>query len=434
MTRGIAYAILSRMSSASSAASIRDSNPLDAALRAALLEAEITALKDTLAARERRIELLEEALRALKAERYGPSRERLGEAPGQGALFNEVEVLAELSELTGREPPLTATPLREVKPASKVKPGRRALASHLPRREVHHELSPTEQLCRCGSALREIGTEVSEQLDYVPAKVEVIRHLRVKYACPGCKECVKSAPVPAQVLPRTNAAPGLLAHLVTSKYVDALPLYRQEAMFARLGVEFPRATQAAWLIGLTGPLQPLVNLMDERLRESGYIRMDETPVQVLKGGKAAHSEHWMWVRLAGPPRQRIILFDYDPSRSGAAAERLLEGASGYLQTDGYGAYDALAARLKLTHLGCFAHARRRAFEAIKALPKGAGETAAHELVRRIDALYAIEREAKGLEPAERTRLRGEPARPLLESLHEWVQAQAAHTLPSGRLG
>jgi len=157
------------MSSASSAASIRDSNPLDAALRAALLEAEITALKDTLAARERRIELLEEALRGLKAERYGPSRERLGEAPGQGALFNEVEVLAELSELTGREPPLTATPLREVKPASKVKPGRRALASHLPRREVRHELSPTEQLCRCGSALREIGTEVSEQLDYVPA-------------------------------------------------------------------------------------------------------------------------------------------------------------------------------------------------------------------------------------------------------------------------
>jgi hypothetical protein len=142
-----------------------------------------------------------------------------------------------------------------------------------------------------------------------------------------------------------------------------------------------------------------MNLLDERLRESGYIRMDESPLQVLGGDPARSTEHWMWVRVAGPPRQRIILFDYDPSRSGATAERLLAGARGYLQTDGYAAYDGVAARLALTHLGCFAHARRKGFEAIKALPPGtAANTPAHELVRRIDALYAIEREVKSLDP------------------------------------
>jgi hypothetical protein len=209
-------------------------------------------------------------------------------------------------------------------------------------------------------------------------------------ACAACQQGLKIAPTPAQILPKTNAAPGLLAQIVTSKYVDALPLYRQEQIFERHGVSLPRATQAAWIIGLIAPLTPLLNLMDERLRESGYIRMDETPVQVLKSDKAPSAEHWLWVRVAGPPRQRILLFDYHASRAGATAKTLLEGTSGYLQTDGYAAYDGVAQRLGLTHLGCMAHARRRFFEAIKALPKDQNQpdTTAHEAVRRIDALYA----------------------------------------------
>lgn len=423
------------MSSAPYVASITGTKPLDATLCSALLEAEVAALKEALAARERRIRLLEEALRCLKAERYGASREQLATAPGQRGLFNEAEVLSELAAVTGSAAPLSATPLRELKPVSSVKPGRRALAAHLPRREVRHELPASERVCGCGSALLEIGSEVSEQLDFVPARVEVVRHVRIKYACPGCEACVKTAAVPAQVLPRSNAAPGLLAHLVTAKYIDALPLHRQEAMFARHGVALARATQAAWMIGLSAPLQPLMNLLDERLRESGYIRMDETPVQVLHSDKARGAEHWMWVRVAGPPRQRIILFDYDPSRSGSTAERLLEGASGYLQSDGYAAYDGVAARCGLVHVGCFAHARRRGFEAIKALPKGApANTPAHELVRRIDALYAIEREVKALDAEDRTRVRRERAQPLLANLHHWAGAQAAQTLPSGKLG
>jgi transposase len=176
---------------------------------------------------------------------------------------------------------------------------------------------------------------------------------------------MRIAPVPAHILPRSNAAPGLLAHIVTAKY--SLPLHRQETIFARHGVAPPRATQAAWIIGVAPQLQPL---MDERLRTCGYIRIDETPVQVLDGEKAANSEHWMWVRVVGPPGQRLILFDYDASRGSYVAERLLDGASGYMQSDGYAAHDAVAAQLSLTHVGCFAHARRRFFEAVQALLGG----------------------------------------------------------------
>ena len=419
------------------------SSKLGAAVRASVLEAENAHLKSELAAREgrllereSRIRLLEEALRAMRADRWGASREKLIAVPGQSLLFNEAEVSVELAAALGSEVALTATPLREDKPASTLKPGRRALASHLPRRVIRHELETAALVCACGATLTEIGTEVSEQLDYVPAKVEVLQHVRVKYACPGCERCVKTAPAAPQVLPKTNAAPGLLAHLVTAKYVDSLPLNRQEAIFARHGVDLPRATQAAWIIGLIEPLTPLLNLLDERLRESGYIRMDETPVQVLKSDKAPTSEHWMWIRVAGPPRKRIILFDYHPNRSGAAAQSLLEGAHGVLQTDGYAAYDGVAARLGLTHCGCLAHARRRFFEAFKALPKNAAKssTAAHEAVRRIDALYAIERQIKIAPDEERMQIRREREMPLLEALHAWANEQAAQTLPSGKLG
>lgn len=386
-------------------------------------------------ARDRRIRLLEEALRVLKADKYGASREKLGVAPGQRGLFNEVEATIELTEMVGVEPELTATPLRETR-ASHTKPGRKALAAHLPRIEIRHDLPQSERVCACGSPLAEIGAETSEQLDYVPAKVQVLRHVRPKYACPCCQNGVKIAPVPAHILPRSNASPGLLAHLVTAKYVDSLPLYRQETIFARHGVSLPRATQAAWIIAVAELAQPLLNLMDERLRASGYIRIDETPLQVLNSEKAPTAEHWMWVRVAGPPRQRLILFDYDPSRGSQVAQQLLDGATGYVQSDGYAVYDGVAARLKLTHVGCFAHARRKFFEAIKALPKAEQkrETAAHDIVRRIDALYTLEREIKALTPEARTIERKHNAAPLLDSLHDFAKSLQQQTLPSGKLG
>jgi transposase len=402
--------------------------------RAALL-VENSELRARIEAREQRIRLLEEALRVLKANTYGPSRERLSAAAGQVELFNEIEATLELTEAVGIEPELKATPLREDKPAVG-KPGRAKLAAHLPRVEVRHELTVAERQCACGGILEEIGADLSEQIDYVPAKVQVLRHVRVKYACPGCEQCVKTAALPEHILPKTNASPGLLAQLVTSKYVDSLPLYRQEAMFERHGVRLPRATQAAWMIGLTTPLQPLMNLLDERLRSSGYVRIDETRVQVLNSEKAPSALHWMWVRVAGPKHQRIILFDYDPSRGGEVADALIEGCSGYLQSDGYQVYEGVTERAGLTHVGCFAHARRRFFEALKALPNAQrnGAAAAQEAVRRIDALYLIERQIKDLSDEERTRIRQNEAIPQLAALHAWGSQMQHETMPSGKLG
>ncbi len=403
--------------------------------RSTVLEVENTELRARVEARDQRIRLLEEALRVLKANTYGPSRERLSVAAGQVELFNEIEATLDITDAVGMEPELKATPLREDKSAGG-KPGRTKLASHLPRVEIRHELPEAERLCNCGSVLTEIGADVSEQIDYVPAKVQVLRHVRVKYACPGCEQCVKTAALPEHILPKTNASPGLLAQLVTSKYVDSLPLYRQEAMFERYGVRLPRATQAAWMIGLNLPLQPLLNLMDERLRSSGYVRIDETRVQVLNSDKAPSALHWMWVRVAGPKHQRIILFDYDPSRGGEVADGLIEGCSGYLQSDGYQAYEGVSARAGLIHVGCFAHARRRFFEALKALPNAQRKqaSAAHEAVRRIDALYLIERQIKDLDDDGRTRIRREEAAPQLASLHEWAGKMQHETMPSGKLG
>jgi transposase len=407
-----------------------------AQLQALLIErnAEIKARAAEIEAMDRRIRLLEEALRLMSAEKYGASREKLGEAPGQRGLFNEAEAAVDIIEAVGMEPELSATPLHESKLALS-SPGRKALPAHLPRTEVRHELPAIERICGCGLALTEIGAETSEQLDYIPAKIQVIRHVRPKYACSHCRTGAKIAPVPAQLLPRSNASPRLMAHLITSKFVDGQPFHRQQTVFARHDVALSRGTQAGLAINAHTPVIPLMNLMDERMRAAGYIRIDETPMQVLKSD-AASQQHWMWVRVAGPPGQRLILFDHDPSRSAQVAARLLEGACGYVQSDGYAAYDAVATSLQLTHVGCFAHARRRFFEAVQALPKSEQKknTAAHEIVRRIDALYATEREIKHLPDEERAQVRQVRAVPLLDSLHTFAQSLQTQTLISGKLG
>jgi transposase len=406
----------------------------DEQAKIAQLEALLSERAIEIEARDHRIRLLEEALRLMRVEKYGASREKLGEAPGQRGLFNEAEAALEVIEAVGMEPELCATPLRDDKASAK-SPGRKVLPAHLPRIEVRHELPAIERICGCGSALQEIGTETSEQLDIIPAKIQVIRHVRPKYACGRCHTGVKIAPVTAQILPRSNVSPRFLAHLITSKFVDGLPFYRLQTVLARHDVAMPRGTQAAVTINTHAPVMPLMNLMDERMRSSGYIRIDETPLQVLKSD-AASQQHWMWVRVAGPPGQRLILFDHDPSRSAQVAARLLDGACGYVQSDGYAAYDAVAASLQLAHVGCFAHARRRFFEAVQALPTSEQKknTAAHEIVRRIDALYAIEREIKNLSDEQRCHARQKRAVPLLHALHTFAQSLQTQTLTSGKLG
>ncbi len=318
---------------------------------------DLAALSAQLTAREARIQLLEEENRWLKSQLFGRSSEKRGMqiAAEQGRLFNEIEALAASSEAA---PEAVQIPAHE----RQKKCARKSLSADLPRIEIVHDLPDSQKVCATceGTALRRIGEECSEQLDYQPAKVRVLKHIRPKYACPCCHAGVKIAPVPLSIFPKSLASPALLAHIATAKFVDHIPLYRQETQFARLGVILGRATMAGWMIRLgTTHLTPLINLLAEHMLNLPLIHCDETRLQVLeadpKNGKAPASDHWMWVRCAGPPGKRIVLFDYDASRAGAVPKRLLEGYRGFLLTDGYEAYAQVAAANSLVHAGCWAH-------------------------------------------------------------------------------
>jgi transposase len=394
--------------------------------------ADNAAIAARLAAREERIQLLEEENRWLKAQLFGRSSEKMPREqihPEQARLFNEIEATAEANP---QAPETVRIPAHE-----RAKRGRKKLAADLPRVEILHDLSAAEKICPVdGTALERIGVEASEQLEFIPAKLRVLKHLRPKYICPCCHAGVRIAPLPVTLFPKSILTPSLAAHIVTAKFVDGTPLYRQEPQFERLGVPLGRGTMALWMIRIGGLfIVPLINLLNERLLAQSVIHCDETRLQVLKSEKAPSADHWMWVRAAGPPGQRIVLFDYDPSRGGAVPMRLLEGYRGVLVTDGYGAYDGAAEALKLTHAGCMAHSRRYFDEARKASSEASHAKAALELIGR---LSLIERTLwdrdKPLTPAQRIEIRQQQCAPIMQDFHAWLEALAPKVLPESRLG
>jgi transposase len=372
------------------------------------------------------LEALYEELRLMRHKRFGPSSEK---DPGQTDLFNEAEAAVEESEVE-------VEPAAESKPRKK--PGRKPLPATLPRVEVVHDLAETDKVCELdGTPLKAIGDEVSEQLDIVPAKVQVIRHIRRKYACPCCQKTLKTAGLPPQPIPKSIASPGLLAQVAVSKYQDGLPLYRQEAILNRIGIDLPRATLAQWMIRMGDTIQPLINLLRDRLLAEDIIQMDETTVQVLKEpGKTATSKSYMWVQKGGPPDLPVILFDYDPSRGQQVPLRLLEGYQGYLQTDGYEGYAAVCAMSGILQVGCFAHARRKFDEAVKAQGKGGKAKAgkATKGLAYIQRLYRIETLIKDKSPEIRLQVRQQEAKPLLAEIRSWLDQSLPTTPPSSAVG
>jgi transposase len=375
-----------------------------------------------------RVSFLEEENRWLKSQLFGRSSEKRPQdiAVEQQRLFNEAEGLA---AHVVAESVTIATHQRKKTSSSKKIP------AHLPRVEVPHDIAEEEKFCpHDGTALVRIGEETSEQFEFSPAKMQVLKHIRYKYGCPCCRQGVRIAPVPPHILPKSKASPSLLAHIVTAKYVDALPLHRQEAQFARLGVDLPRATMASWMVKLGECVVPIINLLNEQLLESPLIQCDETRVQVLSSDKAPTAEHWIWVRASGPPHRRIILFDYDPSRGGSVPLRLLDGFTGILQTDGYEAYCAVAEAKGLIHAGCYAHARRRFEDARKsqADPNRDGQSKiALDLIGR---LYRIERDIKTVSLADRLAVRRAQSAPIAQELKAWLDSMAERVLPQSALG
>ncbi len=320
-------------------------------------------------------DLLAEQLNRFKRQLFAAKSEVSG-LHQKDMFFNEAEAEGATAQPTAEE---TDDDHVEVPAHRRTKRGRKPLDPALPREVVRHELPEGERVCpRDGAALNEIGVEVSEQLDIVPQQVRVIRHERVKYACPCCDGGMRLAARPPQVIPRGLYSEAAMAWVITSKYLDGLPLYRQAALLSRFGgTDTSRNTLASGVVRIGEAVQPVVNLLRDGLLEAPLVYGDETEVQVLKeAGRSAQTKSFMWAQMTeasgptgtGPP---IRLFAYSPSRSLATAKHLYEGMreGGVLMTDGYEPYNAIAKAHKLVHLGCWAHCRRGFHEALQALPK-----------------------------------------------------------------
>jgi transposase len=377
---------------------------------------------------EEEIQRLQEQLKLLLAKRYGASSEKV--SPDQLGLFNEAESEART--------PVEEKPEQSLAVAAheRKRGGRKPLPDDLPRVRIEHDLPEDEKTCSCGCSLMRIGEDSSEQLDIVPAQVRVLQHVRLKYACKGCEETIKSAPLPAHPIPKSNASPGLLAHIAVAKYQDALPLARQEKILQRAGIDIPRATLAGWMIKLGIFLAPLIAQLRAHLLTYDIVQMEETRIQVLKeAGRAASSDSYIWVQRGGAPHQPVVLFHDNPSRGRTVAEELLEGFGGYLQTDGFEVYAGLAAARSDLHLiGCFAHARRKFDEALKGQGKKAKSGKAQMGLAFIQKLYAVQKRLKDLTPEERARERRRQAGPILEELHAWLEKSLPEVPPSTLTG
>jgi transposase len=380
-------------------------------------------------------DLYKEQLAAAQRRLFAAKSEARG-SEQQDLFFNEAEALAPAPKAVDKA---VHVPAHE-----RAKRGRKALDAALPREVIRHELPESERCCpHDGAQLIEIGVEVAEQLDIIPAQIRVIRHERVKYACPCCDQGIRTAAAPERLIPKGQLTEAALAWIITAKYQDALPLYRQAALLNRFGGDLNRHTLAGNVIRVGQAVQPLINLLRDQLFEAPIIAGDETELQVLKEpGRKAQRKSYLWVQVGGfdgtgPP---IRLFTYEPARSTEAAQRLYAGiAPGtVLMSDGYEVYDRLAHSNTLLHLACWAHARRGFVEAEAALPKAARspEQPATQFIDAIGKLYLIEQRAREqqLDHAQHTELRKQESSLLLKKIEALLLQYLHSVLPNSLLG
>lgn len=394
------------------------------ALRAALRELKQAAL---LVIEENHLlqHRLERELRA----RYGPSSEKGSLlAPGQGLFFPEPAPAAWPSPSPS---PDSAPPRFESTEPKERKghPGRRPLSETLPVKVVPLDLDESERLCpRCKKPMRRIGEDRSTQLEYVPASFYKIEKVTSKYACADHEEeGVLSAEPPAAPIAKGLPGPGLLAHVAVSKYCDHLPLYRQESILARHGVEIGRSTLCDWIRETAHLLEPIRDFMAREILAGAIISTDDTPVDVREDKKKTTREGRLWTYI-GDAAHPFTVFDYTPTREKSGPERMLASFRGFLQADAYAGYDGIHAR-GATEVGCMAHARRKFVDALSSDP-----ARAHAVIEMIRRLYVIEREIHGRSPEERKAVRQERSKPILDEMKAWLDREAPVVLPKSPIG
>ncbi len=368
---------------------------------------------------------LEEIVKLLRHQKFGSKSEQ-SRHPGEQLLFNEAEVD---TDSASAEPESKEPESQSDSKIPKRKPSRKALPERIPRIERVIDLPASEKVCPfSGKPLHRIGEEVTEQLDIVPARVQVIRTIRPKYAC-SCGDCTpKSMALPPQPIPKSMASPGLLGFIATSKYADGMPLYRQEGILQRIGCDIPRATLASWMIRCGELVTPLIKLLHEKMLSGPLVQCDETPIQVLKvPGKKATSKSFMWITAKwGGDGKKIILYQFASSRSSEIPLKIFKGYRGYVQTDGYEGYSQLALVPGIIHVGDWVHVRRKFKDAIKGQKTGAKATFADHALSAIKELYRIESECS--DDAARLLIRQTQTRKVIDDLRSWLDT-AIHKVP-----
>ena len=386
-------------------------------------DAYIEHLENTIKDLQSQVNNLTEMVMLLRKEKFGPSSEKTPkQVDGQLSLFNEVEVEADASV----PEPISKEVKGYVRNNPKTK--REELIKDLPVREILCETAKDEQYCdHCNSTLRPIGKEVvREELEYIPAKLQIVRYVRMSYECPRCKHTehpfIKKALTPTSLMNHSLASPSSVANVMYQKYVNSVPLYRQEKEWERMGLSLSRATMANWVIRCSQDyLMPVVAHLQKKLLERDIIHCDETPVQVLKEeGKKPQTKSYMWLyRTGDDDKPPVILYDYQPSRNGDHAVVFLKDFKGFVHSDGYSGYNKLTG---ITRCGCWAHLRRKFIEAI---PKktGTDEPLTNAEIGRdyCNQLFEIERDLKHLSPAERKSKRLELEKPILEAFWCWLE-------------
>ena len=373
------------------------------------LKALVIAQRTQLNVHASEIEHLKLIIAKLKRMQFGRRSEKLDHE------VEQLELRLEELQIAQTQTPAASNPNTD----EKTKPVRRPLPEHLPRENVVHQ--PACNCPDCGAAMRQIGEDVSEVLEHVSAHFRVIRHVRPKLACPACERIVQVA-APARPIERGMAGPGLLAHILTSKYADHLPLYRQAQIYAREGVELERSTMAEWVGQCFALLNPLTEALERYVLAAGKLHADDTPVPVLDPGrgKTKTGRLWTYVRddrpAAGtdPP---AVVFRYSPDRRGERPREHLKHFCGILQADAYAGFGHLYEGGRIWEAACWAHARRGFYD----IHQANQSPIAAEALDRIATLYVIEKEIRGRPPNERVAARLTRAGPLLEALREWLR-------------
>jgi transposase len=366
-----------------------------------------------------RIEHLQLLIAKLRRMQFGRSSEKIKHQIEQLELqLEELEAAAEPTPEA--EPDASPASVTDSVADVAAPARRRQLPSHLPR-ETHTHL-PKEEICsECGGALHKLGEDVSEMLEYIPASFKVIRHVRPRLCCPGCERVVQAS-APTRPLERSIAGPGLLAHVLTAKFCDHLPLYRQSEIYAREGVDLDRSTLAKWVGGASALLDPLVEALRRYVLSASKLHGDDTPVPVLAPGTGMTKTGRIWTyvrddRPSGSTDAPAVWFAYSPDRKGEHPQQHLKSFKGVLQADAYAGFNKLYEDGSIQQAPCMAHIRRKFYDLVEAQQS----PIAAEAVRRIGELYAIEREIRGRSPDLRRQVRQSRARPLLDAMKTWMQ-------------